>query len=140
MAESSNTSSKTELKSEREQEMGTRKHDKEANARAEAFEKTIAEQAETIKTLQQQVKDKEDEIGRLGETLHHKDERIRQLEESVRKSRDELAQSQRQLENSDRVFQDIFQRLMGQLPQSQPHWVVQRSEIEMTEEMVGSGG
>lgn len=42
--------------------------------------------------------------------------------------------------NSDRVFQDIFQRLLGQVPQSQPHWVVQREEIQLTEEQLGAGG
>ena len=137
--------SESELKIERERM--TAGDTKEAKERAEAADRRITQQAETIKQLQQQIKDKEKEISHLGETVRLKDDRIRKLEKSFQESRDrnvvleqELSQSQLQVANSDRLFQDIFQRLLGQLPQNQPHWVVQRNEVEMTEEVLGSGG
>lgn len=47
---------------------------------------------------------------------------------------------QLRLSNSDRIFQDVLQRLIGQIPQSQPFWVVSRQEINFTTEELGTGG
>ena len=67
----------------------------------------------------------------------------RQVQE-VRRMSEEMeqraVQTEARLRQSDRTFQDVLQRLIGQMPQSLPFWAVQRDEIELTEEEVGVGG
>ena len=63
------------------------------------------------------------------EAQHHADE----LEQS-------LGAAERRLSNSDETFREVLQRLLGQVPHSQPLWVVQRNEIELSEEELGTGG
>ena len=103
-------------------------HEKELLARQQLKEKEhkALMQTETISTLKNRVKELEEEGT---ETRQH----ITKLEEQLR-------QAELRLKNCDQIFQDIFQRLLGQLPQSQPHWVVQRNEIQLTDEELGKGG
>lgn len=114
---------------------------------ADDTEKQLMIQRETIEQLQQQNENQQQEIHRLSELVHQQENRIQELEQSVEASQEreasleqELHQTQLQLTNSDQLFQDIFQRLLGQLPQSLPHWVVQRNEIQLTSEQLGVGG
>ena len=53
---------------------------------------------------------------------------------------DDLRDAEHRLTTSDRVFQDVLQRIMGHIPQSQPFWVVQRAEVTLTDEEIGTGG
>ena len=127
-------------------EMERRKAEEEKE-RATVAEQHLERQIELTRQLQQQVQEREQEVVQLNEIIHQRENRIRELEQSMtdfveREARLErqLQQAERQLSNSDRVFQDIFQRLLGQVPQSQPHWVVQIDEIQLTEEQLGAGG
>ena len=115
--------------------------------RATAAELRLQHHVTLVHQLQQQVEEQEQEIGQLNEIIHQKEDRIQELQQTVRDSQEsearlerQLHQTERHVANSDRVFQDIFQRLLGQVPQSQPHWVVQRGEIHLTEEQLGAGG
>ena len=130
----------------------------EERVRANAAEHRLEHQTHQ---LQQQVEEQVQEIHQLNDIIYQRENRIQELEQSVaelqvHKARleqsvteiqereayieQQLHQKQRQLANSDSTFQDIFQRLLGQVPQSQPHWVVQRDEIQLTEEQLGAGG
>lgn len=65
----------------------------------------------------------------MGESHQHADR--------VEREKQEL---ELRLSNSDTVFQEVLQRLIGQIPQSQPFWVVSRQEIHFTSEELGAGG
>ena len=45
-----------------------------------------------------------------------------------------------ELKEQLRIHQAELRRLLGQLPQSQPHWVVQGNGIQLTNEELGTGG
>ena len=66
--------------------------------------------------------------------------RLQQANERADQQEQIAAMAETRLQHSDRMFQDIFHRLIGQLPQSQPQWVVQRNEIELAGEELGAGG
>ena len=101
----------------------------------------------TKEEAREQLRVKEQQALRNGETIRTLEDRVKELEEEVAESHQHLTDVEQQLReaehrltNSDQVFQDIFQRLLGQIPQSQPHWVVQRKEIALTGEELGTGG
>ena len=143
-------SSSKELEADRERKLEEEraKADLEReNGRAAAAEQRLEHQVELSRHLQQQVEEQEQEINRRDEIIHQRENRIQELEQTIAEFQEreacleqQLHQMERQVANSDRVFQDIFQRLLGQVPQSQPHWVVQREEIHLTEEQLGTGG
>ena len=119
----------------------------EERERATAAEQHLAHQVELSHRLQQQVEEQRQGIQQRNETIHKRENRIQELEQTIAELQQHEAELERQLHqtvqqvaNSDRVFQDIFQRLLGQVPQSQPHWVVQRDELQLTEEQLGAGG
>jgi hypothetical protein len=146
--------SNRQLEIEREQRRQLERRLEEETARAEvereratAAEQRLEHQIELSHHLQQQVEGQRREVQQRDETIHQRENRIQELERSIAEFHEreaeleqQLHQAERQVANSDRVFQDIFQRLLGQVPQSQPHWVVQRGEIQLTEEQLGSGG
>ena len=89
----------------------------------------------------------EDRIKTLDAQLQNTEQQQRDTEQQLQQAYQRADQQQERattaemrLQHSDQVFQDLFQRLIGQLPQSQPYWVVQRNEIELLEEEIGSGG
>ena len=115
--------------------------------RATTTEQRLEHQVDLTRQLQQQVEDQEQEIHQLDEVIHQRENHIQELEQSIAEFQEreaqleqQLHQTERKVANSDRVFQNIFQQLLGQVPQSQPHWVVQRDEIQLTEERLGAGG
>ena len=119
----------------------------EERARATDAEQRLEHQVELSRHLQQQVEEQQQEIREHDEIIHQQENHIQELEQTIAEFQErearleqQLHQTKRQVANSDRVFQDIFQRLLGQVPQSQPHWVVQREEIHLTEEQLGTGG
>ena len=66
-----------------------------------------------------------------------------QAEEAHQRADDiehDLRDAEHRLTTSDRVFQDVLQRIMGHIPQSQPFWVVQRAEVTLTDEEIDTGG
>ena len=119
----------------------------EERAKVTDAEQRLEHQVELSRHLQQEVEEQEQEIHQRDDIIHQQENRIQELEQTIAEFQDhearleqQLHQMERQVANSDRVFQDIFQRLLGQVPQSQPHWVVQRDEIHLTEEQLGAGG
>ena len=79
----------------------------------------------------------------LAETQHQLAEAQHQAEEAHQRTDDiehDLRDAEHRLTTSDRVFQDVLQRIMGHVPQSQPFWVVQRAEVTLTDEEIGTGG
>ena len=123
------------------------RHAEEERARAEAAERRLMQQSEMMEQLQLQSEEQGQEIHQLSELVLMRESRIRELEQSLAESQQHEAQLEQalhqtrlQLTNSDHVFQDIFQRLLGQLPQSLPHWVMHRDEIQLTDEQLGTGG
>lgn len=126
-------------RAEREREMVEKER-----ARADAVENCLKLQRKEMERLQQE---KEKEKQQLNETISARENRIKELERMVEELQEceanlerQLHQAQLQLSISDSVFQDIFQRLLGQLPQTQPHWVIQRNEIQLMDEHLGTGG
>ena len=102
---------------------------------------------EAVQVATQQVREREQEALQYTDNIRALEHRIQELTEEAAESQQhvteleqQLHQAERRLANSDQIFQDIFQRLLGQLPQSQPHWVVQRREIQLTDEQLGTGG
>lgn len=67
-------------------------------------------------------------------------QQLQQAYQRADQQQQQVTIAETRLQHSDQVFQDMLQRLLGQLPQSQPHWVVQRNEIELTEDELGQGG
>ena len=116
---------------------------------------------ERSRKLQQQLRqaimnseEKQQQITRLEEQLHESEQTKLQTQQQLtqvtrdhqeaQQRADDLDQRLRETElrlaNSDQMFQDVFQRLLGQVPHSRPLWVVQRNEIQLTEEELGTGG
>ena len=107
----------------------------------------LQQSEEAVQVARQQVKEKEQQVSRSVNTIQTLESRVQVLEEEATETQQHVTELEQQLHqaelrlmNSDQVFQDIFQRLLGQLPQSQPHWVVQRNEIQLTGEELGTGG
>ena len=107
----------------------------------------IHELEQSVYQFQQQIEGRRQEICQRDEIIHQRENHIQQLEQTITEFQEReghmeelMRQKERQLANLDHTFQDIFQRLLGQVPQSQPHWVVQREEIHLTEEQLGTGG
>ena len=105
------------------------------NLRRSGEEKSqrIAEAERRVRTLESRVRRLEGDLyasqRALGESHQHADRMEREKQDL------EL-----RLSNSDTVFQEVLQRLIGQIPQSQPFWVVSRQEIHLTAEELGEGG
>ena len=93
----------------------------------------IAEAERRVRTLESRVRRLEGDLyasqRALGESHQHADRMEREKQDL------EL-----RLSNSDTVFQEVLRRLIGQIPQSQPFWVVSRQEIHLTAEELGEGG
>ena len=112
----------------------------EERERATAAEQHLEHQVELSHRLQQQIEEQEQGIKLQENRIQELEQTIAEFQQHEAELERQLHQMERKVANSDRVFQDIFQRLLGQVPQSQPHWVVQRDEIQLTEEQLGAGG
>ena len=102
---------------------------------------------EIVQRAETRVREKEQQALRQTENIRTLENRVQELEEEAAEAQQhtaeleqQLRQAELRLRNSDQIFQDIFQRLLGQLPQSQPHWVIQRNEVQLTDEELGTGG
>lgn len=93
----------------------------------------IAEDGRQIRTLESRVR-------RLEGDLYNSQLALREAHEQADRLETEQRDMEMRLSNSDRVFQEVLQRLIGQIPQSQPFWVVSRQEINFTSEELGAGG
>ena len=137
-----------------------REQDVELKSKVHETEKVLQQQNEENKKLKQEnerlqrsneelqrsVEEKEIQINNQTEVIRTLESRVQESEQAVLEVHEhetelerELQATQLKLSCSDQVFHDIFQRLLGQIPQSQPHWVLQRSEIHLTEEELGAG-
>ena len=114
---------------------------------SQEVQRRLKQSEEAVEAARQQVREREQQASRYADSIRTLENRVQELEEEATESQQriteleqQLRQAELRLTNSDQVFQDIFQRLVGQLPQSQPHWVVQRNEIQLTGEELGTGG
>ena len=114
-----------------------------------------AERLENLVTsLQRSNEERSQRIKEDGRRIQALENRVRRLEGELYNSQlalgeahqyaDRLDREKRDMElrlsNSDRVFQEVLQRLIGQIPQSQPFWAISRQEIHLTSENIGVGG
>ena len=93
-----------------------------------------------IRSLENQLQDVQQQQRNTSQQLTETEQLLQQAYERVDQQEQRAATAENRLQHSDQVFQDMFQRLIGQLPQSQPHWVVPRNEIQLLQEELGSGG
>ena len=103
--------------------------------------------AQEVQVLQRRVQEQQQLTRQATQEREAAQQRIQQQQQQNQSLREHAEEAERQvqqaetrLSQSDRMFQDIFQRLIGQMPQSLPLWTVQREEIELTDEEVGVGG
>ena len=104
----------------------------------QAYERAhqLQEQATTAETRLQQANqraDEQHERAAIAET------HLQQAYERADEQQERAVAAEMRLQHSDQVFHDLFQRLIGQVPQSQPYWVVQRNEIELSDDELGRG-
>ena len=148
----------TQLQNSKEENDAAIQRAEDAESRASMAEEVLKQQDRQIQELTgslQAVEEErnramqkyEDRIKTLEAQLQNAEEQQRDTEQQLQQAYERADQQQElaataemRLQHSDQVFQDVLQRLIGQLPQSQPHWVVQRNEIELLEEEIGSGG
>lgn len=160
-AEESVSQLRTQLQNSKEENDASIQRAEDAEARASTAEEVLKQQDKRIQDLTRSLQAVEEERNRAMQRYEVAEERIKTLEAQLQNAEDQQRDTEQQLQqayqradqqqerattaemrlqHSDQVFQDMFQRLIGQLPQSQPHWVVQRNEIELLEEEIGSGG
>ena len=100
--------------------------------------------AQEQQQLTRQATQEREAAQRQQQSLRERAEGAERQVQEVRRMSEEMeqraVQTEARLRQSDRTFQDVLQRLIGQMPQSLPFWAVQRDEIELTEEEVGVGG
>ena len=103
--------------------------------------------AREVQALQGRVQEQPQLTQRATQEREAAQQRIQQQQQQIQSLRERAEGAERQVQHvenrlrqSDSMFQDIFQRFIGQMPQNLPFWVVQRDEIELTEEEVGVGG
>ena len=99
----------------------------------------IQQLTESLQTTEQQQQETARQLLEATERLRDSEQHLQQAYERADQQQERAASAETRLQHSDQVFQDIFQRLIGQLPQSQPHWAVQRDEIELSDEELGRG-
>ncbi|CAI8050693.1 Ubiquitin carboxyl-terminal hydrolase 4 [Geodia barretti] len=132
-AQQQHQSTTHQLQASRQQLQDTEQRLQQANERAEQQQ----ERADVAETQLQQANeraDQQEQRAAIAET------QLQQANERADQQEQRAAMAETRLQHSDQMFQDMFHRLIGQLPQSQPQWVVQRNEIELTGEELGSGG
>lgn len=107
-----------------------------------------------ISALKRSNEEKSHRITEDGRRIRSLENRVRRLESDMYNSQIALGEAHQladrmdaekrdmelRLSNSDVVFQEVLQRLIGQIPRSQPFWVVSRQEIYLTTEILGEGG
>ena len=93
-----------------------------------------------IRSLENQLQDVQQQQRNTSQQLTETEQRLQQAYERADQQEQRTATAETRLQHSDQVFQDVLQRLIGQLPQSQPYWVVARNEIQLSQEELGSGG
>ena len=94
----------------------------------------------TVERLQLQLQQSQQATQEVQQQLTRVTQDYREAQQHAYELEQSLGAAERRLSNSDETFRDVLQRLLGQVPHSQPLWVVQRNEIELSEEELGTGG
>ena len=113
---------------------------KETEKRIETLETELRNIQQQLQSTTQQLQRTTQQLQASRQQLQETEQLLQQANERADQQQERAAIAETRLQHSDQMFQDIFQRLIGQLPQSQPQWAVQRNEIELTEEELGAGG
>ena len=151
----------TELQSVQQQRDDVTRQLQEILQRLHETEQQFRDTSQQLHDTSQQLRDSEQRLHDTSQQLHDSEQRLHDTSQQLRGSeqrhweteqrlqeayqradqqQERATTSETRLQHSDQMFQDILQRLIGQLPQSQPHWVVRRDEIELLDEELGSGG
>ena len=111
-----------------------------------SFENELQEVKQQLQETTQQLHNIEQCLQQANERADQQQEnaataerRLQQANQHAEQQQERATIAETRLQHSDQTFQDILQRLIGQLPQSQPHWVIQRNEIELSDEQLGYG-
>ena len=130
-----------------EERNGTRQRYDAAESRIRSLENQLQDVQQQQQNTSQQLTETEQRLQQAYERADQQEQRaataenrLQQAYERANQQEQRAATAETRLQHSDQVFQDMFQRLIGQLPQSQPHWVVARNEIQFSQEELGSGG
>ena len=130
---------KTEIAGKAIQEQGVANNEKltdlvkNLEKSGEEKSRKIAEGESRIQSLEVRVKHLESQLRNTHLALNEAHQHVDQIEW-------EKQEMELRLSHSDTVFQEVLQRLVGQIPQSQPFWAVARQEINLTDEKLGEGG
>ena len=111
-----------------------------AESQASLAEVGMKQLRESLQAVEEERNGSVQRIRTLENQLRDTEQQLQQAYQRADQQEERAATAETRLQHSDQVFQDMFQRLIGQPPQSQPHWVVQRNEIELSEEVLGAGG
>ena len=133
----------------------------QAQRKISDLESQLSTVQEQVRVLQQQLHQERINSERKQQCINRLEEQLRESEQTNLQTQQELTvvtrdcreaqqradnldqrlrEAELRLSTSDQVFQDMLQRLLGQVPHSQPLWVVQRNEVQLTEEELGTGG
>ena len=112
----------------------------EQQERASNAERQLQQASQRAEAAMSRVRTAENAVTTLQGQLQNTEQQLEQACQRADEQQQRAADAETRLHHSDQVFQDILQRLIGQIPQSQPHWVVQRNEIRLTREELGTGG
>ena len=112
----------------------------EQQERASNAERQLQQASQRAEAAMSRVRTAENAVTTLQGQLQNTEQQLEQACQRADEQQQRAADAETRLHHSDQVFQDILQRLIGQIPQSQPHWVVQRNEIRLTAEELGTGG
>jgi chemotaxis protein histidine kinase CheA len=130
-----------------EERNGARQRYEAAESRIRSLENQLQDVQQQQRNTSQQLTETEQRLQQAYERADQQEQRaataenrLQQAYERANQQEQRAATAETRLQHSDQVFQDMFQRLIGQLPQSQPHWVVPRNEIQLLQEELGSGG
>ena len=135
------------LRAVEEEKNGLRERKEAAQSRIETLETELQSVQQQRDDVTRQLHETEQQFHDTSQQLRDSEQRHQETEQRLQQAYQRADQQQERattaetrLQHSDQVFQDMFQRLIGQLPQSQPYWVVKRDEIELLDEELGSGG
>ena len=135
------TVQKMELEIAKAMQQATQSRQEADEARQQADE--ARQQADEARQQADEARQQADEARQQAdEARQQADEARQQADEALQRAdrmESDLRSAEHRLSTSDQVFQDVLQRLMGHIPQSQPFWVVGREEITLTEEVIGAG-
>ena len=131
-----------QLKQQLREKEATIQQKEAANRRKDA---TIQEKDTTIQQKDATIQEKEDVIRQKEDTIREKDTTIRQKQAAIQEKTTALDQSNNLIQEKDDTIQRNYatiaeQQNVIQRYRDNPHWVIQRDEVTITQNTLGRGG